>query len=62
MISYLIAIALLTITPGLDTTLILRTATVEGRQKALQAAIGINLGCLVWGMIVACGIAGLILY
>ena len=60
MISYLIAIALLTITPGLDTTLILRTATVEGRQKALQAAIGINLGCLVWGLIVACGLGALL--
>lgn len=36
LISYLIAIALLTMTPGLDTTLILRTATVEGRQKALH--------------------------
>lgn len=60
LISYLIAIALLTMTPGLDTTLILRTATVEGRQKALQAAIGINLGCLIWGLIVACGLGALL--
>lgn len=60
MISYLIAISLLTMTPGLDTTLILRTATVEGRQKAFQAAIGIHLGCLVWGLIVACGLGALL--
>ncbi|ENV08852.1 hypothetical protein F966_02497 [Acinetobacter higginsii] len=61
LIPYLIAITLLTITPGLDTTLIIRTATLEGKAKAFQAALGINLGCIVWGMIVACGLGALLM-
>ncbi|ENW80601.1 hypothetical protein F909_01887 [Acinetobacter sp. ANC 3929] len=61
LIPYLIAITLLTVTPGLDTTLIIRTATLEGKAKAFQAALGINLGCIVWGMIVACGLGALLM-
>ncbi|ENX43008.1 LysE family translocator [Acinetobacter sp. NIPH 2100] len=61
LIPYLIAITLLTLTPGLDTTLIIRTATLEGKAKAFQAALGINLGCIVWGVIVACGLGALLM-
>jgi threonine/homoserine/homoserine lactone efflux protein len=61
LIPYLIAISILTITPGLDTTLIIRTATLEGKMKAFQAALGINLGCIVWGVIVACGLGALLM-
>ncbi|MCH7389230.1 LysE family translocator [Acinetobacter dispersus] len=61
LIPYLIAITILTITPGLDTTLIIRTATLEGKAKAFQAALGINLGCIVWGVIVACGLGALLM-
>ncbi|MCU4377109.1 LysE family translocator [Acinetobacter haemolyticus] len=61
LIPYLIAITLLTITPGLDTTLIIRTATLEGKLKAFQAALGINLGCIAWGLIVACGLGALLM-
>ena len=61
LIPYLIAISILTITPGLDTTLIIRTATLEGKTKAFQAALGINLGCIVWGVIVACGLGALLM-
>lgn len=61
LIPYLIAISILTITPGLDTTLIIRTATLEGKMKAFQAALGVNLGCIVWGVIVACGLGALLM-
>lgn len=61
LIPYLIAISILTITPGLDTTLIIRTATLEGKMKAFQAALGINLSCIVWGVIVACGLGALLM-
>lgn len=61
LIPYLIAISILTITPGLDTTLIIRTATLKGKMKAFQAALGINLGCIVWGVIVACGLGALLM-
>ncbi|MBC9227878.1 LysE family translocator [bacterium SPL81] len=61
LIPYLFAITILTITPGLDTTLIIRTATIEGKTKAFQAALGINLGCIAWGGIVACGLGALLM-
>lgn len=51
---------MLTLTPGLDTALVLRTATVEGKQQALRAALGINAGCLLWGAAVAFGLGALI--
>ncbi|MBJ8504426.1 LysE family translocator [Acinetobacter seifertii] len=60
LIPYLIAITLLTLTPGLDTTLIIRTATLEGKSKAFQAALGISLGCIAWGVVVACGLGALL--
>lgn len=61
LIPYLIAITLLTLTPGLDTTLIIRTATLEGKSKAFQAAVGISLGCIAWGIVVACGLGALLM-
>lgn len=60
LIPYIIAIVILTITPGLDTTLIIRTATLETRQKAFQTVLGINFGCIVWGIVVACGLGALL--
>ena len=60
LLAYTFAATLLTLTPGLDTALVLRTATVEGRQQALRAALGINAGCLVWGAAVAFGLGALI--
>lgn len=61
LIPYLLAITLLTLTPGLDTTLIIRTATLEGKSKAFQAAVGISLGCIAWGIVVACGLGALLM-
>lgn len=58
--AYVVAAGLLTLTPGLDTALILRTAAVEGPKRAAFAQIGINLGCLVWGGAVALGLGALL--
>ena len=60
LIPFTIAIIILTITPGLDTTLIIRTASLETRQSAFQTALGISFGCMVWGIIVACGLGALL--
>ena len=60
LIAYLVAAGLLTLTPGLDTALILRTATVEGPKRAVLAELGINLGCLTWGAAVALGLGALL--
>jgi len=58
--AYLVAAGLLTLTPGLDTALILRTAAVEGPKRAALAAIGISVGCLIWGAAVALGLGALL--
>ncbi len=54
--TYVVAAGLLTLTPGLDTALILRTASVDGPKRAALAALGINIGCLIWGAAVALGL------
>ena len=60
LIAFTLAAALLTVTPGLDTALVLRTAAVEGAQRAWSAALGICLGCLAWGAVVALGLGMLL--
>lgn len=60
LIAFLLAAGLLTVAPGLDTALVLRTAAVEGAQRALLAALGICLGCLAWGAVVAAGMGALL--
>lgn len=61
LLAFLIAITLLTLTPGFDTALMLRTSAAHGWRKAAVTAIGINLGCLVWGVAVGCGLGALLL-
>ncbi len=51
---------LLTLTPGLDTALVLRTAAVEGARKAMRAGGGIVTGVLIWGLVVALGLGAVL--
>ena len=44
--AFCIAAGLLTILPGLDTALVLRTAAAEGPRQAALAGLGIVMGCL----------------
>lgn len=60
LIAFTIAAALLTVTPGLDTALVLRTAASEGGRRAFLAGLGICLGCLIWGAVVALGLGVLL--
>ena len=50
----------LTITPGLDTMLVLRTAIGAGPRVGLLAGLGIGLGCYVWGVATAVGLTALL--
>jgi threonine/homoserine/homoserine lactone efflux protein len=59
LVAFTLAAALLTITPGLDTALVLRTALTEGRRGAAFAAAGICAGLLAWGAAVAVGLGAL---
>lgn len=60
LIAFCVAAGLLTITPGLDTALVLRTAAAEGPRSAALAALGIVTGCLTWGAAVALGLGALL--
>ena len=61
LLAFSLAAGLLTITPGLDTALVLRTVAVQGRREAFLAALGIGFGCLVWGAVVALGVGAILL-
>lgn len=58
--AFSLAALILTLTPGLDTALILRTACAEGGKKAFHAALGIDAGCFVWGALIALGLGALL--
>lgn len=51
---------LLTITPGLDMALVLRSALTQGRAHAAVTGLGICTGALLWGVAAAVGIAALL--
>jgi threonine/homoserine/homoserine lactone efflux protein len=58
--AFIAAASLLTITPGLDTALVLRTAAAGSRRQAVLASLGIGLGCFCWAALVALGLAALL--
>ncbi|MEC7471903.1 MAG: LysE family translocator [Pseudomonadota bacterium] len=60
LLAFAAAASLLTVTPGVDTAIVLRTATLEGRRQAVLAAAGICLGCLAWGVAVSLGLGALL--
>jgi RhtB (resistance to homoserine/threonine) family protein len=52
--------AVLTVTPGLDTMLVLRTTAMAGRRTGLASVLGIALGCLVWAVAGALGVTAVL--
>ena len=56
LLAFCAAAMLLTITPGLDTAMVLRSAVAGGPRQAILTAIGIAGGCLAWGTAVAFGL------
>ena len=59
--SFLFAITVLTLTPGFDTALVLRSAVAQGAKRSSVTALGVTLGCLVWGVAVGLGLGALLL-
>ncbi len=61
LLAFALAAGVLTLTPGLDTALVLRTAAADGRRPAIYAATGVALGVVGWGAVVALGLGALLL-
>lgn len=59
-IGFALVAALLTILPGPDSALVLRTALTQGRRLAIATGLGINSGALAWGAAAGVGAAALI--
>lgn len=61
LLAYLAAAAVVVVTPGMDTALVLRTSAIDGPKRGVEAAVGVMLGCLAWGASVALGLGALLL-
>ena len=59
-LAFAVVAAALTVTPGLDTALVLRAALTRSRAEALATGAGIVAGLLVWGAAAAVGISALL--
>jgi threonine/homoserine/homoserine lactone efflux protein len=58
--SFVVVVGLLTLTPGMDTALILRTAVVGESRRAWGVVMGIQSGTLTWGVLTSAGITALL--
>jgi threonine/homoserine/homoserine lactone efflux protein len=59
-LSFAAVAGLLTIVPGLDTAMVLRSAATHGRLHGFAAALGVNCGALIWGAGAAVGVSALL--
>jgi threonine/homoserine/homoserine lactone efflux protein len=59
-LSFAAVAALLTVVPGLDTALVLRSTVARSRSHGVAALLGIQVGTLVWGVAAAAGAAALL--
>src|SRR5512133_3391300 len=57
---FLAVSAVVVVTPGVDMALVTKNALLHGRVAAQAAAVGVNLGILVWTLAAALGLAALI--
>ncbi|GHA89637.1 LysE family translocator [Streptomyces termitum] len=58
--SFALVVGLLTLTPGLDTALVLRTAALGRRTRAWGVVLGIQTGTLTWGALTSLGVTALL--
>jgi len=52
--------ALLTVTPGAATALVVRSAATGGQRRALATTVGNSVGVLAWGCFAALGVAAVV--
>jgi threonine/homoserine/homoserine lactone efflux protein len=59
-LTFALLAGLLTVTPGLDTALVLRAALTQTRREAVATGVGIVAGLFVWGAAAAVGVSALL--
>ncbi len=59
LIAFAVAAAILTITPGVDTAMVLRAAAAQGSRAGWAAGLGVCAGLFVWGAGAALGLNAL---
>ncbi len=59
-LSFAVVAGLLTIVPGLDTAMVLRSTAAQGRLHGFATAFGVNSGALIWGAGAAVGVSALL--
>jgi len=60
-LSFAAVAGLLTIVPGLDTAMVVRSTAAYGRRHGVATALGVSTGALVWGGAAAVGISALLM-
>jgi threonine/homoserine/homoserine lactone efflux protein len=59
-LTFALVAGVLTVTPGLDTALVLRAALTQSRREAVATGVGIVAGLIVWGAAAAVGVSALL--
>jgi RhtB (resistance to homoserine/threonine) family protein len=60
LLAFVGVVAVIVVAPGPDMALVLQNGLARGRRAAVETALGINAGLLVWAVAAALGIAGLL--
>ena len=60
LLAFALVAGLLTLVPGLDTSLVLRASVARSRSYAWATAFGIATGAMIWGIAAAAGISALL--
>jgi threonine/homoserine/homoserine lactone efflux protein len=60
LLGFVVGAAVLTMIPGADFAVVVRTVLTSGRRAAIGCAVGVASGCLVWGFATAFGITALL--
>ena len=59
-LSFAVVAGLLTLVPGIDTALVLRSSITRTRGYAFATALGISTGAMIWGVAAAVGVSALL--
>ena len=60
LVAFIGVVAVIVVLPGPDMALVLQNGLARGRRAAVETALGINAGLLVWAIAAALGIAALL--